>query len=241
MKSVYEIFTPLHRAASGMNSTAQDMAQWLIALQQGKLLGEEARRTMWTRSVFNSGQPGQWGIGWVVYDRPGHRAVGMTGGSRAAMILYPDDGVGVVILTNLSGSAPEDFIDEVGAVYVPGMKLQGVAALRARLEAEGYDRLPAVLADLRRQDPGFRLDEHELNDWAYRVMSFGRPRDALPLFRLNAELYPASGNVFDSLGEAYKVNGDRGQAVANYRRSLALDPSNDNARRQLESLGATAG
>ena len=34
----YAEFPPFRRTASGMNSTAEDLARWLIALQQGKLL-----------------------------------------------------------------------------------------------------------------------------------------------------------------------------------------------------------
>jgi tetratricopeptide (TPR) repeat protein len=186
--------------------------------------------------AYNSGQVGQWGMGWEVLDRPSHRAVGMTGGSRAALFLYPDDGVGVVVLTNLSGAAPEDLIDEIAALYVPGMKLAGVAALRAALEAQGFDDAPAVLTRLRREDPTFQPAELELNDWGYRLLTTGRPRQALAVMKICAQLYPASGNAFDSLAEAYQVNGDHPRAIENYRRSLALDPRNTNAVKRLQTL-----
>jgi CubicO group peptidase (beta-lactamase class C family) len=240
LRSVYELFTPLHRAASGMNSTADDMARWMIALQQGRLLGPDARKTMWTPVAFNDGRLGQWGMGWQVLDRPQHRAVSMTGGGRSAMFLYPDDGVGVVILTNLSGAAPEDLVDEVATLFIPGMRLTGVAALRAGFEARGFDDLPAVVAELRRQDPNFRPDENELNDWGYRLLTNGKPGAALAVLKLGAELFPTSGNAFDSLAEAYDVNGDRPHAIENYRRSLQLDPKNTNAARRLKTLGASA-
>lgn len=241
LRSVYEVFTPLHRAASGMNSTADDMARWMIALQQGRLLGPDAMKAMWTPATFSNGQPGQWGMGWLVLNRSEHRAVSMTGGGRSAMFLYPDDRVGVVILTTLSGAAPEDLIDQVATIFIPGMRLTGVAALRAGLEAQGFDNLPAVVAELRRQDPNFRPDENELNDWGYRLLSYGKPQAALSVLKLGAELYPASGNAYDSLADAYDVNGDRARAIENYRRSLQLDPKNSNATRRLEKLGAPVG
>ena len=240
LRSVYEVFTPLHRAASGMNSTATDMAGWMVAVLDGRLLGPSALKTLWTPAAYNDGRLGQWGMGWTVLNRPEHRAVGMTGGSRAAMFLYPEDGVGVVILTNLSGSAPEDLVDEVAAAFIPGMKLTGVAALRAGLEARGFDTLPTVVAELRRQDRDFKPEEGELNDWGYRLLTTGKPQAALSVLKLGAELYPASGNAFDSLAEAYDVNGDKARAIENYRRSLQLDPKNTNATRRLEKLGAPA-
>lgn len=235
LRPVYETFGPKHRASSGMDSTAADMARWMTAILDGRLLGPAAQRTMWTRVAFNDGSAGQWGIGWEVLARPVHGAVGMTGGSRAAMFLYPRDGVGVVILTNLAGAAPEDLTDEIAALYIPGMKLEGVPALRAALEKDGFDHAPAILADLRR-DPGFTVDSQELNDWAYRLLSFGEPQQALAVLKIGVALFPQNGNAFDSLAEAYAVNGDKAQAIVNYERALELDPKNDNAARWLKRL-----
>lgn len=231
-----EIFSPLHRAASGLNSTAGDMAGWLAALQDGKLLGASARQAMWTPGTFTDGRAGQWGMGWLVMNRSGRRVVGMTGGARSAVYLYPDDRVGVVILSNLAGSTPEDLIDEIAQGFIPGMVLTGVPALRAALVGgEGGDP-DAVVARFRAAHAGFTADEHELNDWGYRLLAFGRPRTALAVLKLTADLHPDSGNAFDSLGEAYAVNGDTAAAIGAYRRALQLDPANKNAVTRLQRL-----
>lgn len=236
-----EIFSALHRAAAGMNSTAGDMAKWLIALQDGKLLRPATRAALWTPVAFNDGKKGQWGMGWLVLDRPTHRAVGMTGGSRSAVYLYPDDKVGVVILTNLAGSTPEDLIDEIAQGFIPGMALTGVPALRAALAGQEGADPAATVAAFNKGNPGFTADEHELNDWGYRLMAFGKPRSALAVLKLTADLNPSSGNAFDSLGEAYAANGDKAAAIVAYRRSLTLDPANKNAEQRLERLEKPAG
>jgi len=233
-----EIFTPLHRAASGMNSTADDVALWAIALRQGRLVGPSALKTLWTPVAYADGKPGQWGMGWLVQDRPQHRVVGMTGGSRSAVYLYPDDRVAVVILTNLAGATPEDLIDEIAQGFIPGMTLTGVSALRTAL-ADQEDRDPQIaVTRFVAATPGFTAPEHELNDWGYRLLAFGKPRTALAVLKLTADLHPASGNAFDSLADAYEANGDKAAAIANYRRSLALDPTNRNAAQRLEKLSA---
>ena len=233
-----EIFTPLHRAASGMTSTADDVALWAIALERNQLLAPPALKTLWTPVAYTDGKPGQWGMGWLVLDRPRHRAVGMTGGSRSAVYLYPDDRVAVVILTNLAGATPEDLVDEIAQGFIPGMTLSGVSALRAAL-ADQEDRDPsAAVARFVAATPGFTAPEHELNDWGYRLLAFGKPRTALAVLKLTTDLHPASGNAFDSLADAYEVNGDKVAAIANYRRSLALDPTNHNAVQRLTKLDA---
>lgn len=233
-----ERFLPFRRASSGMNSTVGDMARWLTALQDGRMLGEASLETLWTPVAFNDGQKGQWGLGWQVLTRGTHRAVGMTGGGRAAVFLYPDDGVGVVILTNLTGSFPEDMVDKIAALYAPDLDLTGIPALRIALEERGYDRVMAAAAGMEQDRPGLVWPEAELNDWGYRLLSTGRPRDALQVFRLAADRYPDSANAHDSLAQALLVNGDDRGAADHYARAVALDPGNADAARHLEELRA---
>jgi len=59
---------------------------------------------------------------------------------------------------------------------------------------------------------------------------------AVEMLKLNVTNYPASSNVYDSLGEAYMVRGDNILAIDNYEKSLLLDPDNENAKQQLETL-----
>jgi CubicO group peptidase (beta-lactamase class C family) len=237
----YPVSLPIHRASNGLVGTAEDMANWIIALEQGRLLGADQIATMWTPVAFSNGAIGQWGMGWTILPRGnGHRAIGMTGGARSAFFVYPEDRVAVVILTNLAGSYPEDSIDRIATYWAPGLHLTGVPALRVALEERGYGAADAVAADLVRRDPAIRWNEAELNDWGYRLLSSGRPREALAILQLTANLFPASGNAQDSLAEAFAVNRRPADAIVHYRRSLELDPANDNARRRLQRLEAPA-
>lgn len=63
-------------------------------------------------------------------------------------------------------------------------------------------------------------------------------RKALIYFKMNARNYPDSFNAWDSLAEGTLANGDRQLAASYYRKSLALNPSNENAKRMLERLAA---
>lgn len=239
LKATSERFLPFRRASSGLNSTALDLAAWLAAIDRGALLSAAARETMWTPVRFASGVQGQWGLGWQVFARGSHRAVGMTGGGRAAVFYYPADRVGVVLLTNLAGAFPEDMIDELATLFAPELKLSGVPVLRIALEERGYDRATQQAAVIAARDPGLVWPEMELNDWGYRLLSTGRAQDALALFRLIAETFPASANAHDSLAQAYRVTGDISAAITEYRRVLALDPSAESARGHLIELGAS--
>ena len=78
----------------------------------------------------------------------------------------------------------------------------------------------------------------QLNALGYTLLQHDRVEDAIVIFRLNVEQFPESSNVYDSLGEAYMVHGDRAMAIENYRRSLELNPDNQNAKDKLKALGA---
>lgn len=223
----YAEFQPFRRTASGMNSTAEDVARWIIALQQGKLLRTRtAVNTLWTAGKFNNGSPTQWALGWMTKPRSRHRAVIATGGGRAAFFVYPEDDLAVVVLTNLAGAFPEEFIDELAGIYNPEIAASDpVTVLRMELRKRGYERAAVVYNELKRRDPSFQPSETELNDWAYRMLNGGgKPKEALEIFKLNVFLYPESANVYDSVAEAYASNGEHELAIKNYKRSLELDP-----------------
>lgn len=239
LQNVYEEFPQMRRAASGLNSTATDMGNWVIALQQGRILRRESLATLWTQTSFKDGRKGEWALGWIVLDRPRHRAVGMTGGGRSAFYVYPQDDLAVVVLTNLAGGSPEDIIDDIASVYVPSIRDVGIPALRGELRKQGYGEAKAVFAALKKKNPAYAIAEDDLNNWAYRLLSNGQLDKATPIFELTVDLYPKSANAYDSLAEAYAAGGKRDLAIENYRRSLVLDPKNDNARKRLEKLGAT--
>ncbi len=116
----YVRFPPQFLTAAGLTTNAEDIAHWIIALEQHRLLNESSLATLWTPSILNDGKKGTWGLGWPIFTRPKHTSYVPFGGAKAAFAIYPQDDVAVVILTNLQGSMPERFIDRVAAYYIPG-------------------------------------------------------------------------------------------------------------------------
>jgi Tfp pilus assembly protein PilF len=48
---------------------------------------------------------------------------------------------------------------------------------------------------------------------------------------LNTELYPKGYNTFDSLGECLLLVGKKNEGIKAYKKSLELNPKNENARK----------
>jgi predicted negative regulator of RcsB-dependent stress response len=80
-------------------------------------------------------------------------------------------------------------------------------------------------------------DEATINQLGYSFLGGDQLKMAVAVFRFNAIRFPRSSNAYDSLGEAYKKSGNREQAVKNYKKSLELDPGNENAKQMLAEMG----
>lgn len=78
--------------------------------------------------------------------------------------------------------------------------------------------------------------EAEINRIGYEMLQGGKLPEAVALFTLNTESYPLSSNVWDSLGEGLAAQGKKAEAIAAYRKSLELNPGNDNARQWITKL-----
>ncbi len=104
-------------AGGGIQTTADEVARWLVALSNGRLIKRSSTDAMWLPEKLNDGNDGAWGAGWVVLKGKPNREIAAIGGARAAFFVYPDDGLAVVVLTNLAGAHPQRFIPEIAAYY----------------------------------------------------------------------------------------------------------------------------
>jgi len=78
--------------------------------------------------------------------------------------------------------------------------------------------------------------EGDFNRIGYGLLNANKIEEAIAVFQMNVELFPMSANVYDSLGEAYMKNNDTELAVKNYKKSLELNPENNNAEEMLKRL-----
>ena len=83
----------------------------------------------------------------------------------------------------------------------------------------------------------YDFGEGELNRLGYELLGAGQVKEAVEIFKLNAEVFPQAFNTYDSLAEAYLAANERELAVKNYKRSLELNPRNTNASDALKRLG----
>jgi tetratricopeptide (TPR) repeat protein len=126
---------------------------------------------------------------------------------------------------------------QVKAAYDPRKSI--AETLSATIASSGIDAAVKQYHDLKAAAPAtYNFDEDELNSLGYQLIGTKKLKESIRILQLNVEAYPQSSNVYDSLGEAYMDDGNKPLAIANYQKSLQLNPKNRGAVVMLQKLNA---
>ncbi|WP_234387159.1 prolyl oligopeptidase family serine peptidase [Aquimarina sp. Aq78] len=100
-----------------------------------------------------------------------------------------------------------------------------------------YQDLISLYQKLKEKHPKLHLEEGMLNTLGLRL-SFNpkKAEHGINVFLLALHIYPKSANLFDSLAEAYLYNKDYKNAIFNFKKSLELNPGNQNAIDKIKQL-----
>ena len=158
-------------------------------------------------------------------------------GDKFRLIIPPQLGYGERSAGMISANATLIFDTELMGVTEP--KLSLADTLLMAMFTKGIDSAVAKFHQIIKTDSSkYNMDEDELNNLGYRLLSSKMGKQAVEILKLNVELHPESSNVYDSLAEAYLINGNKELAIANYEKSLKLNPKNSNAEEMLKRLKA---
>jgi tetratricopeptide (TPR) repeat protein len=72
--------------------------------------------------------------------------------------------------------------------------------------------------------------EAEINTYGYQLLQRGKNDEAIEVFIKNTKDHPESWNVWDSLGEAYGIKGNKDLAVKYYSKAYKMAPDNQKSR-----------
>ncbi len=246
-------------AAASMQTTAADYARFMIALMNGTGLKPELARAMIStqtqvdngcancvgRPVTKPSETIAWGLGVGIQHTASGESFwhwGDNGGFRCLMAGYPAQKKGVIVFTNsANGLAIAPRIAELAL----GEKLPASAWVSyASYDSPIFQVRRAFLKDsleagvnLYRQ-AAKNITESDMNTLGYTLLGMKKNREAIEVFKLNVDAFPKSANCYDSLGEAYMTNGDKELAIANYEKSVELEPKNEGGKEALKKLRA---
>jgi tetratricopeptide (TPR) repeat protein len=84
-------------------------------------------------------------------------------------------------------------------------------------------RARQIYDESKKKDPAVVLfPENELNLHGYQLLQEGNSKDAVEVFRLNVDAYPASANTYDSLSDGLLAAGETTEALRYAEKAIAV-------------------
>lgn len=233
-------------AAAGLWTTPSDLAKVAIEMtlarrgQSSRILSQDMASRMLSEEMNGAA------LGWMVSSGDVFWHNGGTEGFRAQMRMLSASGDGIVLMSNSDNgmdvfgavmnavAAANDWPNYTPRTVPPSVTIRLIASQR------GVDRGLQEYRTLRETQPGLRYSPGDLNAWGYALLEQGSAEDAVRVFTENIGYYAGNQYAYDSLAEGLLALGDRAGAMRNYRRSLEIDPSNEDARAALARLEGDA-
>jgi CubicO group peptidase (beta-lactamase class C family) len=186
-----------YTGSGNVHTTVDDLAKWVLELRAARAGGTLVSQ-MVRRAVLTSGDTISYAFGLRIVPYRGVTRIrhgGSIGGYRAEIAYFPDHDLGVVLLTNFSGSNPQSKTERVADLLLAGQFAERTA--QGRLEAALADTVTALVVELERY-VGHYVDR---SDKSYRRI---RMRDE--------RLYYGTG---DRAGERLAALSDGGLLMVN--------------------------
>jgi len=109
-------------AGGGFLSTSEDMIRFAQAHTKAGYLSKESLKTLTTSQKTSDGKETHYGIAWRTdTDKQGHHWIGHTGGAiggTSKFMIYPDEEIIIVILTNLSSAGLGNLPDKISWIVM---------------------------------------------------------------------------------------------------------------------------
>ena len=96
--------------------------------------------------------------------------------------------------------------------------------------------LEAYLAVQKKDSLDPTIREWSINQTGYQYLRSNKFEEAKEIFKINIALYPHKSNVYDSMGDVFTREKDTVKAIEYYQKSLAINPENRGALRNLKKL-----
>lgn len=220
--------------------TINDMQKWIVSLHSGKLISKESLITL--SEAYSKNSQSALGRGLVENNELVlHQHHGSSSNYEAFIHYNKKENLIVILMTNNKNSRLQEITQAVENI------LKGVnfeipkKSIYLAIRQKSYENIEEGIKlynDLKKNN--FETynfaDENELNQLGYKLIEKEKLEEAIKIFQLLISEFPNSANPYDSMGEAYYLNGNNDLALFNYKKSLELNPNNSNAEKMIEKI-----
>ena len=232
-------------AAGSLYSTVEDLFLWDQALYGERVLSAASKELMFKPNLDNYGygfgiRKATLGPNKIVVPVIEHNG-GINGFSTTIVRLVGDKGLVVLLDNTAQGRYLDGIVSAITNILYDQPYESPKQSIAETLLKTVVDKDVATAVRQYRELKATRANEYDfreaqLNTLGYQLLQMKKVAEAIEIFKLNVEAYPQAFNPYDSLGEAYMEHGDKELAIANYKKSLELNPNNTGATRALKTL-----
>lgn len=236
----YEILT---LGAGGMFSNLDDLFRWEQSLYTDKLISQETLSQAFKVTTLNDGEISTYGFGWGVNKEENTvQHSGGLSGYRTYLKRYLNTQDSYILLTNMGDAVAMGEINNALNNILNGKtfelpKVPISSKLRKFLKEGDTETAFSQARELLKSTEVYQADASGVNSLGYSYLADNNKETAVAVFGFNIELAPGVANSYDSMGEVLLTQGDTTAAIENYRKSIELNPNNQNAVDVLTSLG----
>ncbi|MDP9080821.1 MAG: beta-lactamase family protein [Bacteroidota bacterium] len=242
-------------------ASVSDLVNFNQSLFSGRLLKQGTIGLLFTPSTRNNGRKFTlngvesgigvigdfyWGFGnridvdstlgkvvWESGGLPGCSANMIQNLTKHQLLIWLDNKESPSAMDNIFGAL---YIVNGRTAAVKKAKQQAATHYARSLISEGEDAAFAKLITMVPDTLNYNLTQSEMNDLGYEFFNDHKTDLALQTFRAAVYVFPNSDNLFNSYGEILVKSGRKEAAIVMYKRSLLLNPKNDDSKKSLADL-----
>ena len=219
----------------GIHSTIEDMYKWYEALKNDIILPKELFKKLTTPYIPEyKGQSSYYAYGWAIYNSDRNTKIISHNGGNALFfhdfIWLPEEDVVIILFANAGSREAEVAWPIEKMIFDKDFQPEAIKKDLYNLVIDNLDnhdshQIDQLAAKIKKQYKSYLKNPENLNILGYNILETKKNAElAVALFKLNTELFPNEGNLWDSLGEGYLANDQKEEAIKSYKKALELRP-----------------
>tara|TARA_E500000318_G_scaffold104362_1_gene110256 strand:+ start:535 stop:1416 length:882 start_codon:yes stop_codon:yes gene_type:complete len=235
-------------------STVEDLYKWHLALENNKVLSAETKKLMEKAHVpENETRTSFYGYGWAIFNSRNNTKIVAHNGSNgiyfADFLRFVEDDLVVIALSNIILNHQSENVawdiasmvidEEYSFKIIPKNKYELVFDFIRSNSPDKVSLLPQFI-ESKTETP--INDKALLNRIGFKQVSENKDVEwGVALLKLNTDLFPEDGNLWDSLGEGYYLLNDKPNAIKSFKKAIELKPGAncywcENSRKKLDEI-----
>ncbi len=233
-------------SAGSLYSNAMDIYRFDRALYKDNIIGTKTRKNM--MSVKAQGPYGfGWGVEeWTLSDNrklPIASHTGSIPGYQSYYLRSEPNQDFIFIMNNNNYGA---IVLDMGNALMRALNGEEVPLAKRKLEdlimpialKQGSEAMITAYENLSDERSQYSLTPRNYIALGYKLLGLKKVDEAILVFQWSVSDHPNHANSHDSLGEAYRINGQLDKALSSYEKAVMINPKMDSAKKAVTELRA---